>query len=277
MGASAARLGGGGLECTASGVPQEDFQPGDLAFPQISAPPARPSPPVFTLRKHSTRHSAKSIHRRSHKSKGGADAGRAMAGLSVRARSSGAEGDGAGEPSTSRPAGGGRAAGRAGPSAGPGAARRGGAPGGDTRGVTGAPSRPGAGGSPAKRLRAASGGAGGAPWVDPGSADAPAAPGALGKQDSFVVSGSGEARTVTTTPQRRGPGLWGGSEARTAARPTPAGPAPAPPVGPRPPPRPRFPGKASLAGGGYHLTTGVLPSRKDPHAASPSRGPAGGH
>ena len=29
------------------------FQPGDLAYPQISAPPAPPSPPVFTLGKHS--------------------------------------------------------------------------------------------------------------------------------------------------------------------------------------------------------------------------------
>ena len=46
--------GEGGAEGTASGVPQEAFQPGDLAFPQISAPHARPSPPVFTLRKHST-------------------------------------------------------------------------------------------------------------------------------------------------------------------------------------------------------------------------------
>ena len=35
--------------CTASGVPREAFQPGDLVFPQISAPRARPSPPVFTL------------------------------------------------------------------------------------------------------------------------------------------------------------------------------------------------------------------------------------
>ena len=52
-GASAARLGGGGPEFTALGVPQEAFQPGDLAFPQISAPRARPSPPLFTLRKHS--------------------------------------------------------------------------------------------------------------------------------------------------------------------------------------------------------------------------------
>ena len=47
--------GGGGAKFTASGVPQEAFQPGDLAFPQISAPRARPSPPVFTLRKHSCR------------------------------------------------------------------------------------------------------------------------------------------------------------------------------------------------------------------------------
>ena len=42
-------------EFTASGVNREAFQPGDLAFPQISAPRARPSPPVFTLRKHSLR------------------------------------------------------------------------------------------------------------------------------------------------------------------------------------------------------------------------------
>ena len=46
-GASAARLGGGGAEATASGVPREAFHPGDLAFPQISAPRARPSPPVL--------------------------------------------------------------------------------------------------------------------------------------------------------------------------------------------------------------------------------------
>ena len=38
--------GGGGPEFTASGVPQAAFQPGDLAIPQISAPRARPSPPV---------------------------------------------------------------------------------------------------------------------------------------------------------------------------------------------------------------------------------------
>ena len=179
--------------------------------------------------------------RTSHKKKLSGRGAHEMAGLSVRARGSGAEGDGAGEPSTSRPAAGGRAAGRAGPSAGGRAARRGGAPGGDTRGVTGAPSRPGAGGSPAKRLRVASGGAGGAPWVAPGGG-APAAPGALGKQDSFVVSGSAEARTVTTTPQGRGPGLRGGSEALTAARPTPAGPAPRPAgrsPAPAPPPLPR--------------------------------------
>ena len=47
--------GEGGAEGTASGVTREAFQPGDLAFPQISAPRACPSPPVFTLRKHSTR------------------------------------------------------------------------------------------------------------------------------------------------------------------------------------------------------------------------------
>ena len=34
--------GEGGAEFTASGVPREAFQPGDLAFPQISAPRARP-------------------------------------------------------------------------------------------------------------------------------------------------------------------------------------------------------------------------------------------
>ena len=39
---------------TASGVPREAFHPGDVAFPQISAPRARPSPPLFTLRKHSS-------------------------------------------------------------------------------------------------------------------------------------------------------------------------------------------------------------------------------
>ena len=37
---------GGGPECTASGVPREAFQPGDLAFPQISAP-ALPARPLF--------------------------------------------------------------------------------------------------------------------------------------------------------------------------------------------------------------------------------------
>ena len=41
-----------GSEFTASGVPREAFQPEDLAFPQISAPRARRSPPVFTLRNH---------------------------------------------------------------------------------------------------------------------------------------------------------------------------------------------------------------------------------
>ena len=41
-------------EGTASGVPREAFQPGDLAFPQISAPARAPRPPVFTLRKHSS-------------------------------------------------------------------------------------------------------------------------------------------------------------------------------------------------------------------------------
>ena len=46
--------GGGGPEFTASGVTREAFQPEDLAFSQISAPRARPSPPVFTLRKHSS-------------------------------------------------------------------------------------------------------------------------------------------------------------------------------------------------------------------------------
>ena len=36
-------------------VPREAFQPGDLAFPQISAPPPRaPRRPVFTLRLHTT-------------------------------------------------------------------------------------------------------------------------------------------------------------------------------------------------------------------------------
>ena len=44
QGASAARLGGGGLECTASGVPREAFQPGDLALPQILAPARAPRP-----------------------------------------------------------------------------------------------------------------------------------------------------------------------------------------------------------------------------------------
>ena len=57
-GASAARLGGGGAEFTAPGVPQEAFQPGDLAFPQISAPRAPHSPPVFTLRPSLFGHSA---------------------------------------------------------------------------------------------------------------------------------------------------------------------------------------------------------------------------
>ena len=42
-------------EGTASRVPREAFQPGDLAFPPDLCPPARaPRPPVFTLRKHST-------------------------------------------------------------------------------------------------------------------------------------------------------------------------------------------------------------------------------
>ena len=36
--------GEGGPEFTASGVPREDFQPGDLAFPQISAPARAPRP-----------------------------------------------------------------------------------------------------------------------------------------------------------------------------------------------------------------------------------------
>ena len=51
-GASAARLGGEGAEGTASGVPQEAFQPGDLDFPQISAPARAPRPLFVTLRKH---------------------------------------------------------------------------------------------------------------------------------------------------------------------------------------------------------------------------------
>ena len=36
--------GGGGPECTASGVPREAFQPGDLDFPPISAPARAPCP-----------------------------------------------------------------------------------------------------------------------------------------------------------------------------------------------------------------------------------------
>ena len=51
----APRGGGGGMaEGTASGVPREAFQPGDLAFPQISAPRARPSPPVLQPSKGNT-------------------------------------------------------------------------------------------------------------------------------------------------------------------------------------------------------------------------------
>ena len=43
--------GGEGRKARRQGVPRETFQPGNLAFPQISAPPA----PVFTLRgKHSS-------------------------------------------------------------------------------------------------------------------------------------------------------------------------------------------------------------------------------
>ena len=53
-GASAARLGGGGPEFTASGVPQEAFQPGDLAFPQIPAPARAPRPLFSPSRKHSS-------------------------------------------------------------------------------------------------------------------------------------------------------------------------------------------------------------------------------
>ena len=48
---------GGGPEFTASGVPRETFQPGDPAFPPISAPRAPPSPRLFSLqswRNHST-------------------------------------------------------------------------------------------------------------------------------------------------------------------------------------------------------------------------------
>ena len=36
--------GGGGPECTVSGIPRETFQPGDLEFPQISAPARPPRP-----------------------------------------------------------------------------------------------------------------------------------------------------------------------------------------------------------------------------------------
>ena len=39
-------------EVTASGVPGEAFQPVDLAFAPISAPRARPSPPVFNTLRH---------------------------------------------------------------------------------------------------------------------------------------------------------------------------------------------------------------------------------
>ena len=46
-GAIAARLGGGGPEFTASGVPREAFQPGDLDFPR-SLPPARAPRPLFS-------------------------------------------------------------------------------------------------------------------------------------------------------------------------------------------------------------------------------------
>ena len=45
-GASAARLGGGRRNSRRQGVPWEEFQPGDLAFPQISAPRA-PLAPCF--------------------------------------------------------------------------------------------------------------------------------------------------------------------------------------------------------------------------------------
>ena len=43
-GASAARLGGGGPEFTASGVTREAFQPGDLEFPRSPPPPRAPRP-----------------------------------------------------------------------------------------------------------------------------------------------------------------------------------------------------------------------------------------
>ena len=39
-------------ECTASGVPREPSGPGNLAFPQISAPARPHSPPVSTLPQH---------------------------------------------------------------------------------------------------------------------------------------------------------------------------------------------------------------------------------